>query len=280
MKMDEKAVINSAGLEEKIKLSTEIIKEGFERFGDENIAVAWTGGKDSTTLLWLFRNVCNELSIPMPKCMFIDEGDVFDEIIEIVERLKNEWGLNVVICKNSDVISKTKKLGDIVKVKDLNERNKHELKNINFEEDEFPFEPESYVGNHLMKTVPMKMFIENNSIKALATAIRWDEQEARIAESYFSPRNNPEHTRIHAILSYLNGQVELMLLSIALSGTVIGFLRYNWYPSKLFMGDAGSLFLGFALAFLSIAITQKDNSLVPPVVPLLILAIPIVDTLP
>lgn len=83
-----------------------------------------------------------------------------------------------------------------------------------------------------------------------------------------------------AILSYLNGQVELMLLSIALSGTVIGFLRYNWYPSKLFMGDAGSLFLGFALAFLSIAITQKDNSLVPPVVPLLILAIPIVDTLP
>ncbi len=81
-----------------------------------------------------------------------------------------------------------------------------------------------------------------------------------------------------AILAYLNNQIELMLLSIALSGAVIGFLIYNWHPSKLFMGDTGSLFLGFSLAFLSIAITQKDNSVVPPVVPLLILAVPIVDT--
>lgn len=82
-----------------------------------------------------------------------------------------------------------------------------------------------------------------------------------------------------AILSYINSKTELMLLGIALSGAVAGFLRYNWHPSRLFMGDAGSLFLGFSLAFLAIAITQKNNSLVPPVAALLILAVPIVDTL-
>jgi len=202
MKMDKKAVINSANLEEKIKLSTEIIKEGFERFGYEKIAIAWTGGKDSTTLLWLFKNVCNDLSIPIPRCMFIDEGDVFNEIIEHVAKLKKEWNLNVAITKNADVIGKAKKLGDIIKVKDLSERNRQELININFEEDEFPFEPESYVGNHLMKTVPMKMFIECNGIKALATAIRWDEQDARVEEVYFSPRDNPPHMRIHPILHF------------------------------------------------------------------------------
>jgi len=81
-----------------------------------------------------------------------------------------------------------------------------------------------------------------------------------------------------AILAYLNDQTELMLLSIALSGALIGFLKYN-LKSRLFMGDAGSLSLGFSLVFLSIAITQKQNSIVPPVVPLLILAVPIVDTL-
>jgi len=81
-----------------------------------------------------------------------------------------------------------------------------------------------------------------------------------------------------AVLSGINGQTDLMLLSFVLSGAVVGFLRYNWYPSKLFMGDTGSLCLGFSLAFLSIAITQKDNTLVPPAAPLLILAVPIVDT--
>ncbi len=81
-----------------------------------------------------------------------------------------------------------------------------------------------------------------------------------------------------AILSFLNKQINIMLLSIALSGAVIGFLRYNWYPSKLFMGDAGSYFMGFSLAFLSIYITQQKDSVVPPVAALLILAVPIVDT--
>lgn len=81
-----------------------------------------------------------------------------------------------------------------------------------------------------------------------------------------------------AILSYVNHQFDLMYLSLSLIGVVSGFLFYNWPPSKLFMGDAGSLSLGFSLAFLSIAITQTKDSNVPPVAPLLILAVPIVDT--
>jgi UDP-GlcNAc:undecaprenyl-phosphate GlcNAc-1-phosphate transferase len=81
-----------------------------------------------------------------------------------------------------------------------------------------------------------------------------------------------------AILASINEQTDLMLLSLVLSGAIVGFLRYNWYPSKLFMGDSGSLFLGFSLAFLSIAISQKDNSHVCAAAPLLILAVPIVDT--
>jgi len=61
-------------------------------------------------------------------------------------------------------------------------------------------------------------------------------------------------------------------------GSLIAFLFYNWHPSKLFMGDAGSLFLGFSAAFISIALTQGPKSIVRPVAPLLVLAVPIVDT--
>ncbi len=82
-----------------------------------------------------------------------------------------------------------------------------------------------------------------------------------------------------AILAHMNNQTELVLLSVALTGVVLGFLKYNWPPSKLFMGDAGSLPLGFSLVFLSIAITQTENSRVPPVAPLLALAVPVVDTI-
>ncbi|GBE32113.1 putative undecaprenyl-phosphate N-acetylglucosaminyl 1-phosphate transferase [bacterium BMS3Bbin05] len=81
-----------------------------------------------------------------------------------------------------------------------------------------------------------------------------------------------------AVLAYANGQYALVLICLAMSGAVLGFLRYNRHPSRLFMGDAGSLTLGLSLAFLSIAITQKANSVIPPVAPLLILAVPIVDT--
>lgn len=81
-----------------------------------------------------------------------------------------------------------------------------------------------------------------------------------------------------AVLSYLNNHADLMALSLGLSGVVLGFLIYNWPPSKLFMGDAESLPIGFSLAFLSIAVTQGKGSNVPPVAPLLILGVPVVDT--
>ena len=82
-----------------------------------------------------------------------------------------------------------------------------------------------------------------------------------------------------AILCYVGGLWEYFLLSLAMSGAIIGFLRFNWFPAKVFMGDSGSLFLGFSLVFLSIIITQAEGSIVRPVVPLIILATPIADTL-
>lgn len=189
-------------IEEKVEQSKKIIKEAIERFGSDKLAIAWTGGKDSTTMTWLFKEACTELGTKMPTCMFIDEGDVFPEIWDIVNRLKKEWELDVIVAKNTDVSDKAKKLGDMIPVSSLNERNRAELEKLEFDEEEFPFAAESFIGNHLMKTVAMNNFLEDNGIKALATAIRWDEQTARVQETYFSIRDNPPHTRVHAILHF------------------------------------------------------------------------------
>jgi phosphoadenosine phosphosulfate reductase len=81
------------------------------------------------------------------------------------------------------------------------------LKRLNFTADSFVWEPESYVGNHLMKTVAMNLYLESHGIKAVFTGIRWDEQAARSAETFISPRQNPDHTRIHPILHFTERDV-------------------------------------------------------------------------
>ncbi len=81
------------------------------------------------------------------------------------------------------------------------------------------------------------------------------------------------------LLSIQHQQWALMLLTLSLMAGILGFLRYNYYPAKIFMGDTGSLFLGLMLAVLSLKVAQPTlPGRVNLLLPLLILAIPIGDT--
>jgi UDP-GlcNAc:undecaprenyl-phosphate GlcNAc-1-phosphate transferase len=82
-----------------------------------------------------------------------------------------------------------------------------------------------------------------------------------------------------AVLASLSSNNTLMLLNLALAGAVLGFLKFNWSPSVLFMGDAGSLCLGFSLSFMAIALTQGEDAVISPIIVLLVLAVPIADTI-
>ena len=79
-------------------------------------------------------------------------------------------------------------------------------------------------------------------------------------------------------LAYLEGNQAIGLISLALSGVLFGFLRFNTHPASIFMGDAGSQFLGFSAASLSIYLTQSTPTL-SPVLPLILLGFPVLDTL-
>lgn len=71
----------------------------------------------------------------------------------------------------------------------------------------------------------------------------------------------------------------LLYLSLALGGSLVGFLVYNFPPARIFMGDSGSLFLGFTLAALAIAQQQQASNVLAVVgVPTLIFLLPILDT--
>ncbi|TET83263.1 undecaprenyl/decaprenyl-phosphate alpha-N-acetylglucosaminyl 1-phosphate transferase [candidate division TA06 bacterium] len=74
------------------------------------------------------------------------------------------------------------------------------------------------------------------------------------------------------------GDLLTAVVSAALAGACIGFVGYNWHPASIFMGDAGSLFLGFMLAGVSISTSYTATNNIALLSPLLILAIPIYDT--
>jgi UDP-GlcNAc:undecaprenyl-phosphate/decaprenyl-phosphate GlcNAc-1-phosphate transferase len=82
-----------------------------------------------------------------------------------------------------------------------------------------------------------------------------------------------------AILAHSSGQIVSAALALLFAGAVLGFLRFNTYPATVFMGDAGSQVLGFAIGVLSLRATQSGTSAVSAAVPILLLAIPILDTL-
>jgi UDP-GlcNAc:undecaprenyl-phosphate GlcNAc-1-phosphate transferase len=80
------------------------------------------------------------------------------------------------------------------------------------------------------------------------------------------------------LLAALNGQYLVGVLSAALLGACIGFLRYNFNPASIFMGDTGSLFIGFILAAVGIKLRFTNTFVVTWMVPPIVLLLPLFDT--
>ena len=74
------------------------------------------------------------------------------------------------------------------------------------------------------------------------------------------------------------GGVDVVLIAVAVIGGVLGFLRYNTHPAQVFMGDAGSQFLGFTIGVLSILLIEHTQNAWSPAIVLPILGLPIFDT--
>ncbi len=78
-------------------------------------------------------------------------------------------------------------------------------------------------------------------------------------------------------ISFQNGQIIEPIIAGSISGCSFGFLKYNFFPAKLLMGDGGSYFLGFLLASVSLLSTNSENNSIGILVPILLLLIPITD---
>jgi UDP-GlcNAc:undecaprenyl-phosphate GlcNAc-1-phosphate transferase len=80
-----------------------------------------------------------------------------------------------------------------------------------------------------------------------------------------------------AYAAYIHGFYVVTFSMMALAGSAIGFLPFNFFPAKVFMGDSGSMFLGFILASISIIGPAKGATIMATAMPVLVLAVPIFD---
>lgn len=85
-------------------------------------------------------------------------------------------------------------------------------------------------------------------------------------------------TTVFLISGFQNGDMATVIISLSLLGGIIGFLRFNYHPASIFMGDTGSLFLGFLIAAISIRAYEMQEGSIQLLIPIITLAIPIGDT--
>lgn len=81
------------------------------------------------------------------------------------------------------------------------------------------------------------------------------------------------------VVGLMNGHAMMAVMSLALAGALLGFLRYNFNPATIYLGDAGSMFIGLMLGTLAMIGVYGDNNQAGVLAPLVILGVPLYDTL-
>ncbi|RNJ26570.1 phosphoadenosine phosphosulfate reductase family protein [Halosegnis longus] len=227
-------------IEDKLQKALDVVETGLREY--ENPAVMWTGGKDSTLTLYFVKEVVEQYDdIEMPPAVFIDHFQHFDELIEFAERWADRWDIDLKYARNDDVGNYVDANGltpgDDIPVDELSEHNQHHIRNIlEYEEDTFPFLLDTYVGNHLLKTVALNDTLESEGIDGIISGIRWDEQDARADETFFSPRHDPDiyppHDRIQPILQFKEADVWQAFWYFVVPETVDGYPDDGYVPQS------------------------------------------------
>jgi len=85
-------------------------------------------------------------------------------------------------------------------------------------------------------------------------------------------------TMVVFVVALLNGPTLVEVMTIALAGAILGFLRFNFNPATIFLGDSGSLFIGFLLSALALFGAQKAPTIVAVAIPIVSFGLPILET--
>lgn len=193
-------------LETYIHVAQNVVREAYRQYDPKDIRLVWSGHKDSTLTTWIWKETCEKYGFELPKAVTLDEGDNFVEVEDFLKEITEKWELDLDVACNKDVLEAANyELNADVHVSKLSERNRKEIEKIGFGSlDKFPFEAESFIGNHLMKSVALNMYLEENNVKIIVQGLRWDEQQVRADDPFIEEvagdELQPAQVRIRPIL--------------------------------------------------------------------------------
>ncbi|SEK55438.1 phosphoadenosine phosphosulfate reductase family protein [Haloferax larsenii] len=212
-------------LEDKLEKAAEVTATALEQY--ENPAVMWTGGKDSTVVLYVVREVAADMGVPVPPVVFIDHFEHFDETEAFVHEWTEKWDLDLIVARNEDIARLGAEPGDELALSDLSEETRRELDRLGYEGDTLVLDADTFEGNHLLKTVALNDVISDHEFDGIFSGVRWDEQEARADETFFSPRHEsekyPPHDRVHSILQFEEADVWAAFWNYIVPDSVDGY---------------------------------------------------------
>ncbi|KAB1196695.1 MULTISPECIES: phosphoadenosine phosphosulfate reductase family protein [Haloferax] len=196
-------------LEDKLEKAALVTRTALEQY--ERPAIMWTGGKDSTVVLYVVREVAADMGVEVPPVVFIDHFEHFDETEAFVYEWTDRWDLDLIVARNEDFARVGAEPGDEIAVADLSDETRHELARLGYEDESIVLDADTFEGNHLLKTVALNDVITEYGFDGIFSGVRWDEQDARADETFFSPRHEsekyPPHDRVHSILQFTEADV-------------------------------------------------------------------------
>ena len=159
-------------LNKKVEKAQKIIKEASEKWDHNKIAIAWTGGKDSTVILHLVREIFDG-KVPF-KVMFNDSTLEFPEIYNFIKKYEKDWNLDLLWIKH---------LAEDLEIYEKSTSKDEQMEIM-----------------RIAKINALNFALKKYDLKAFVSGIRWDEHEARSDEKMFSKRST--HMRVHPILHF------------------------------------------------------------------------------
>ncbi|HKK32876.1 MAG TPA: phosphoadenosine phosphosulfate reductase family protein [Desulfomicrobiaceae bacterium] len=161
-------------LEQKIARSVELLQHVFDETGPDRTAVAWTGGKDSTVALFLWRQVlrAREGTDAVLRAVNLDTGLKFPEILAFRDRMAREWEVAVTVAR--PVVDPAA----------------------------YPVAQNTVDCCRDLKILPLKQAVADTGLDVLLTGVRGDENAERRDRPVRESRSDPDHVLIHPLLHW------------------------------------------------------------------------------
>lgn len=158
-------------LADKLGAARDFLRGAALAVGPGNVAVAWTGGKDSTLALWLWRGVLAELAPgARPRALSLDTGCKFPEVVAFRDGLARAWDVDLVVARPAASL------------------------------DGYPFAEDKAACCRELKIEPLARAVREMGLGALVVGIRADEHASRAARPAVEPQAEPPHLRLAPLL--------------------------------------------------------------------------------